>query len=155
MKKIIALLLSLVLLSCCLIACDNGGGDSTEAPKTAVIEVYDADGNIFLRDKEFEVTEGMNVRQAIEALCADRGYTVVFDATGAFQSFTSDGEGDEKVTIEGKQVPNADGTVNAYFLTWKYNGTDMGLNVPADTVLKVGDTVTVCFSVEENVEPSN
>lgn len=153
-RNLIAVILTLALLACSLVACNSGNGEQT--PTTALIEVYDSENNIFLRDKEFKVTEGMTVKAAIEALCADRGYTVEFDATGAFEKFADNGEGDEKVVLEAKQVKK-EGTdlYDAYYLAWVYNDEEMGLKVPADTVLKPGDKVVVKFNVEKDVAPDN
>lgn len=149
MKKYVALLLTLAMLACCLIACDKGEGGTAQ---TVSIEVYDAENNIFLRNKEMTLTEGMTVRSAIETLCTDRGYTVEFDSTG-FKSFASDGEGEDKITLQAFNETNADGTFNSHFLGWFLNGEDKTMNNPADVTLKAGDALVIKFKVEANITP--
>ena len=103
-RRIIALILALLALPMCFVACDKGGADETEDPNDTtdgirvmitISGLEEKDGTrtplLKTRDAEiFRVDPGTTLEAAISALCADRegaAYTIEAQ-TGRFASFT-------------------------------------------------------------------
>lgn len=101
--RIIALILALLALPMCFIACDKGGADETEDPNDTtdgirvmitISGLEEKDGTrtplLKTRDAEiFRVDPGTTLEAAIAALCANReGASYTLENTGRFASFT-------------------------------------------------------------------
>ena len=137
-RRIIALILALLALPMCFIACDKGNGDGTEDPNDTtdgirvmitISGLEEKDGTrtplLKTRDAEiFRVDPGTTLQGALDALCADRegaAYTLETQ-TGRFASFTygSDklvaevleekSEGDTKMFVEVSFAVTVNGT---------------------------------------------
>jgi hypothetical protein len=136
-RRIIALILALLALPMCFIACDKGGADETEDPNDTtdgirvmitISGLEEKDGTrtplLKTRDAEiFRVDPGTTLSAALDALCADReGASYTLENTGRFASFTygsdtlmaevlEDGkEGDKTLFVEGSFKVTVNGT---------------------------------------------
>lgn len=111
-RRIIALILALLALPMCLIACDKGDSNETEDPNDTtdgirvmitISGLEEKDGTrtplLKTRDAEiFRVDPGTTLEAAIAALCADReGAAYTLENTGRFASFTY---GSDKLVAE-------------------------------------------------------
>lgn len=103
-RRLIALVLALLALPMCLLACDKeGGADQTEDPNDTTegirviitisgLEEKDGTRTPLLKTKEaeiFRVDPGTTLKGALDALCASReGASYEIDVTGDFSKFT-------------------------------------------------------------------
>ena len=136
----------LIIVGTCFIGCDGSGANSNIAVR---VQIRDVAGDPFLfSDAEFTVAPGTTALDAVTKLCDSRGATYQTNTVGNFISFTLEG-----VTIEETRgEPKDDGSIDVAYISWKYNGIDMGTANLADTVLNEGDVVAIGFTVE-NVKP--
>ena len=158
-RRIVALILALLALPMCFIACDkgSGNGDGTEDPNDttdgirAIITISgleEKDGTrtplLKTRDAEvFRVAPGTKLEDAVAALCASRenaSYTL--ENTGRFASFTY---GSDKLEATGEEK-GTDGEnkifVEVYFKV-TVNGTELKPEEAPAYVLNHNDKVEI------------
>lgn len=150
-RNMIAALLVLAMFTCCFVACDNGESEDTTPATTVTIAVYDANGEIFMRGKDFAVTEGDTVRAVVDALVASRNITCTYDASGMFSGFKLE-DGSE---LKAYSKSNADGTASVYYFTWSINDTAKEIENPELTTVKNGDTISIILKLDASVKPKD
>lgn len=156
-RRLIALILALLALPMCLIACDKGGADQTEDPNDTtdgirvmitISGLEEKDGTrtplLKTRDAEiFRVEPGTTLKGAIDALCASRdGASYTLENTGRFASFTY---GSDSLVAE-VQEQKGDGDTKVYVeVSFKIviNGTEIKPEEAPDYVLNHNDNVEI------------
>ena len=151
-RNMIAALLVLAMFTCCFVACDStGSGEETTPATTVTIVVYDANGEVFMRGKDFAVTEGDTVRAVVDALVASRNVSCTYDASGMFSSFKIE-DGTE---LKSYSKNNSDGTASVYYFVWSINDTAKEIENPELTTVKNGDTITITLKLDASVTPKD
>lgn len=151
-RNMIAALLVLAMFTCCFVACDNGESEDTTPATAVTIVVYDANGEIFMRGKDFAVTEGDTVRAVVDAFVASRnGCSCAYDASGMFSSFKVE-DGTE---LKSYSKNNSDGTASVYYFTWSINDTAKEIDNPELTTVKNGDTISITLKLDASVKPKD
>jgi hypothetical protein len=135
-RRLIALVLALLALPMCLLACDKeGGADQTEDPNDTTegirviitisgLEEKDGTRTPLLKTKEaeiFRVDPGTTLKGALDALCASReGASYEIDVTGDFSKFTY---GSDK--LEAAMEEQKDGSFVPVSFKVTVNGTEI------------------------------
>jgi hypothetical protein len=135
-RRLIALVLALLALPVCLLACDKeGGADQTEDPNDTTegirviitisgLEEKDGTRTPLLKTKEaeiFRVDPGTTLKGALDALCASReGASYEIDVTGDFSKFTY---GSDK--LEAAMEEQKDGSFVPVSFKVTVNGTEI------------------------------
>lgn len=135
-RRLIALVLALLALPMCLLACDKeGGADQTEDPNDTTegirviitisgLEEKDGTRTPLLKTKEaeiFRVDPGTTLKGALDALCASReGAFYEIDVTGDFSKFTY---GSDK--LEAAMEEQKDGSFVPVSFKVTVNGTEI------------------------------
>ncbi|MBO5702601.1 MAG: hypothetical protein J6S71_09190 [Clostridia bacterium] len=155
--RIIALILALLALPMCFIACDKGGADETEDPNDTtdgirvmitVSGLEEKDGTrtplLKTRDAEiFRVDPGTTLSAALDALCADReGASYTLENTGRFASFTYGSDSLVAEVLEEKGSGDAKMYVEVSFKI-TVNGTEIKPEEAPGYVLNHNDNVQI------------
>ena len=159
-RRLIALLLALLALPVCLLACEQGSSgnedgtidpnDTTDGLRVdinvrSLSTTEDELGDYFIKTgKDFRIAPETTLLAAVEALCTERGATYVVDTAGDFSSFTFDGS-----TIEAKteKVTGKENTYVATAFKVTVNGTEVK-NI-SEYVLNHNDVVEIYLAKGE------
>lgn len=155
-KKIIAMILSLLVLPVCFFACDDGGdgevsldpNDTTDGLRID-IDILDAAGEYFVKTgANFRVDPETTVHDAVAALCEDRAATFELNTLGMYASFTYDGS---TIKEESKSVSGG------MFVDISFSVTVNGTEVEdiKTHVLNHNDKVVIALIESEPFTPDN
>ena len=155
--RIIALILALLALSMCFIACDKTGGDTTEDPNDTtdgirvmitISGLEEKDGTrtplLKTRDAEiFRVEPGTTLEAAVAALCANReAAAYALENTGRFASFTY-GSDKLEATVEEVGVDGENKIFAEVYFKVTVNGTELKPEEAPAYVLNHNDNVQI------------
>lgn len=136
-RTLIALILALLALPMCLYACGDGSSADTDEgtidPNDTTdglrvdINIRDLSttegelGDYFIKTgADFRIAPGTTLKQAVDALCAEREATCEVDVLGKFSSFTFDGS-----TIVAEMEEQKDGTFVEISFAVTVNGAEV------------------------------
>jgi hypothetical protein len=153
-KKIIAILLALLALPMCFLACDEGGdevttidpNDTTDGLRVD-IDILDGEGIYFIKTgANFRIDPETTLENAVKALCEDRQATYTLNTLDAFASFTYDGA---TIKEESKEVDGGMFVDISFKVT--VNGTEVD-NIK-ECILNHNDKVVIALVSSEPFKP--